>query len=831
MNKGITFYKLISPYPEDTTKGCGLVGSEIDQNFFNLKEMDINKTYLDGYVLVLERIGGEKLYIDLKPLLGNMTTNFSVDFNKTNGTIVISHNGYEEIIDGLITVENLGESAMRQVVSDGTLYGNGTKSAPLRISPAFRCGTYAPVKRMIDLTEIDSSLPCKNIKGDRYLTREMVNEFGKLYDYFAVRRIQEDLDAEGKGWRIPTKADWDNMLNAIEPCDEYKTHNQINGNVQGGKYAGRFLKSVKYWKASNINNDQCGTFYADNSFVGYDVACSNSKCCCPTPTPPPLVTPEGIDAFGMGILPSGYGDGGQLNGYFLERTMFWTSTMTHVSDVYVKRFDYNKATVVQEIISPKNIASIRLVKDYTGDNHFDTEYINGQDYKTVLLPAENTTNGHLIWTTTNVDFTDCRYCPIEPNNGLGLPLESTYYKYYINEWDGFKWVKKQMQEGESVVLMIGLNGKKNIEYRIVNGELVSEVQMVFEEVLEDVSPKLDYLQSQINTNHDNIQTLFTTTENLQFQINNNSERISSEEETRIKNDRILADKIQTLSDDNNTEHAEINQRIDEEIKNRENADNNILTSIRTLSNTLQQEILDRQSGDARLNSKIDNLAEKQANDVAHLHELLRLLDATYKEADAKLQAQIDELTSEHHEDSMKIWEAINKEIQDRVEADDVLLQTINQVIEDYKAADAELDKKISDLEALHINETTILWEEIQKLVQADKDIISRIDAIEADYKAEDEKIWDSIQEIKDYLQEHEGSSAEEIANIKERLDKLETDLAAEIERSTAKDAEIESRLLTKDGHEFNCRKGYLKLNTEGKDNVITIQLDSNYGTF
>lgn len=830
MNKGITFYKLISPYPEDTTKGCGLVGSEIDQNFFNLKEMDINKTYLDGYVLVLERIGGEKLYIDLKPLLGNMTTNFSVDFDKSNGTIVISHNGYEEIIDGLITTENLDESAMKQVVSDGTLYGNGTKSSPLKISPAFRCGTYAPVKRMIDLTEIDSSLPCKNIKGDRYLTREMVNEFGKLYDYFAVRRIQEDLDAEGKGWRIPTKADWDNMLNAIEPCDEYRTHNQINGNVQGGKYAGRFLKSVKYWKASTVGTNSCDNYYSDKSFVGYDVSCNTTSNCCPTPTPQP-VSPEGIDAFGMGILPSGYGDGGQLNGYFLERTMFWTCSMTHVSDVYVKRFDYNKATVVQEIISPKNIASIRLVKDYTGDNHFDTEYINGQDYKTVLLPAQNTPNGHLIWTTTNVDFTDCRYCPVEPNNGLGLPLESTFYKYYINEWDGFKWVKKQMQEGESVVLMIGLNGKKNIEYRIVDGELVSEVQMVFEEVLEDVTPKLEDLQSQINVNHDNINELFNKTENLQLQINNNSERITSEEQTRITNDRILADKIQTLSDDNNTEHAEINQKIDEEIKNRENADNNILTLIRTLSNTLQQEIIDRQSGDERLNTKIDNLAEKQANDVAHLHELLRTLDAAYKEADAKLQEQIDNLNTEHSDDSAKIWKAINKEIQDREEADDVLLQTINQIVEEYKAADAELNNKISDLEALHIKETTILWEEVQKLIQADKDIIARIDTIESDYKAEDEKIRADIQAIKEYLKEHEDTSTVEIAEIKKRLDKVEKDLAAEIERSIAKDDELESRLLTKEGHEFNCRKGYLKLNTEGKDNVITIQLDSNYGTF
>ena len=41
MNKGLYYYKLQSPYPEDITKNCKLTINEIDNNFLSLKDEDI----------------------------------------------------------------------------------------------------------------------------------------------------------------------------------------------------------------------------------------------------------------------------------------------------------------------------------------------------------------------------------------------------------------------------------------------------------------------------------------------------------------------------------------------------------------------------------------------------------------------------------------------------------------------------------------------------------------------------------------------------------------------------------------------------------------------
>ena len=41
MTRGLYYYKLVSPYPEDVTKNCKLTINEIDSNFFELKNEDI----------------------------------------------------------------------------------------------------------------------------------------------------------------------------------------------------------------------------------------------------------------------------------------------------------------------------------------------------------------------------------------------------------------------------------------------------------------------------------------------------------------------------------------------------------------------------------------------------------------------------------------------------------------------------------------------------------------------------------------------------------------------------------------------------------------------
>ena len=46
--KGVVYYKLAPGYPGDETKNCGLVGSEIDNNFFFLRGYDIESVRVDG---------------------------------------------------------------------------------------------------------------------------------------------------------------------------------------------------------------------------------------------------------------------------------------------------------------------------------------------------------------------------------------------------------------------------------------------------------------------------------------------------------------------------------------------------------------------------------------------------------------------------------------------------------------------------------------------------------------------------------------------------------------------------------------------------------------
>lgn len=55
-------------------------------------------------------------------------------------------------------------------------------------------------------------------------------------------------------------------------------------------------------------------------------------------------------------------------------------------DLYVKQFFYKKGGVIQEAECPLPFYSVRLVKDYDGSNYFDSEYIDGIIYKTILFP-------------------------------------------------------------------------------------------------------------------------------------------------------------------------------------------------------------------------------------------------------------------------------------------------------------------------------------------------------------------------------------------------------------------------------------------------------------
>jgi len=91
---GLTFYKLISPYLEDVTKGSGLYGREIDSNFMALKDAD--KELFDlistGYTSLNNQITGETASriagdLSLQNQITGLTMSVSTGYTSLNNQI------------------------------------------------------------------------------------------------------------------------------------------------------------------------------------------------------------------------------------------------------------------------------------------------------------------------------------------------------------------------------------------------------------------------------------------------------------------------------------------------------------------------------------------------------------------------------------------------------------------------------------------------------------------------------------------------------------------------------------------------------------------------
>lgn len=664
-NKGLTYYRLTSPYEGDITKNCSLDGYEVDSNFFTLEGRDIKSVSVAGDELVITLVNGET--ISSLNAFADFTKDMTFNFDTTNGVLYITRNGVTQTISGFATSYNTGET----VATDGTVKGNGKPSNPIGLSPMFKPGMYRPVKKVVDMTRCET-LPsgCAVMPGDRYVTLENISEYGFLYNFDGVRKIACDLSACNSPWRIPTKNDWDDMLNAIEPCEEDREHASATCNRYFGKYAGKFLKSKDFWKLEgSCDSNTCINYYDD--------VCSTTTNTCATTTcgelgdsqkRPPFYPNRGIDKYGFGVTPAGYTDDGCQFGYFLERAWFWTGTNNQCSNAYTKRFEYDKSTVYQDVISSKYNLSLRLVKDYDGDNYFERENILGMPYSTVLMPSQS--KGKAIWTATNIALPNKRYNPVLPNNGMGITFTK---KYFLNEWDGKKWLKNEMSEGESVVIENAPNGNSNIEYRIVKGDLVNTANAIYEDILKSVTGTIDNLQDQIN----NEVTRAVAKEN-QIDANLNSEvERSTQKDTQHDNDIL---NVNNRVDATDAKVKEINDTLSafgDETKRAFDQINNVLeTSINTINSAIEAERVERGNKDTELTEKIDKeVADRTTAD----EDLKKLIDSINTGSD-------------------EISKRLDAEIENREAADKVLQQNIDNEVARATSAEKELDSKISALD-------------------------------------------------------------------------------------------------------------------------------------
>ncbi len=791
MIDGITYFRKNSPYTGDVTKNCALDGVEVDNNFFVLEGRDIKTLKVDGSDIVIELQNGKIIRsVDaLKDVTDLKHTAVSeLEFDKENGVLKFVRNGEQVAITGFATESNIGSDtkpgSVVTVAVDDSLKGNGLAASPFSISPMFKTGQYEPVKKIISVVDGESLPVCKTLTvGDRYLTKEYVSVYGMLYNYEAVKKIACNLNKANSPWRIPTKEDWDDMLNAVEPCPKDRDHNSATANKYLGAWAGKLLKSTDLWLHSSTidpcSNDTCinyDTVSCGNSGNGCEgtycgKVCDNSCGCCDCGNMG--CDNRGLDAFGFHIVPAGYADDGRNFVFFGERAYFWTATNSNCENVYVKRFEYNKNSVYQNVIASQNYLSLRLIKDYNGHNYHESEKILSDQYPTVMMPSVK--NGHSIWTSVNVSL-GCGCGRIEPNNGLALAHTT---KFYLNEWDGKEWLRNELKDGESVVIKKAPNGQTNAEYRLSDGKLINVAQITYEAVINDINPKLNELGTKIDN-----------------EINRSIAKDTMIEDT-INNE--LRPNITKNSNDIatvNTNLVSAIGNINEAIKT---VNDNLVDAVNTINGGIATEIQERKDADA---------AEKEAR------------IATDEEIKATVAAN---------------KEILDQEIERATTKDNELATAIAEEKQAREAKDAELENKIGQ----HQTVSDEHYQELKGLINTNKDSIDNLSTdldatktdlnntkqVLTDFGKETAKAFEQInQVITDGFNTINGGIATE---IQERKDAD----AAEKEARIATDEEIKATILTEEGTSFDTNNGVLTLKSKGGTNDIKVQFSMNFGEF
>ena len=506
----ILLFQLPPKYSNETRKGCGLLGKEIDANF----------QYLNGNDVVdfrVERTEDEQ---------GNITNNLIIQLRNGQEFPVSIDEEFNpdtfayDPVHGIFTITRYNGEVVKltgflvegrdiHVVNDGTIDGDGTWLKPLTINPTLKTGVYSPVQEYIDLTDgagyetledflADNEDKYTKTKGLRFLTRETVNSFGYLY---SLKGAKEAVESVGGGWRIPTLEDWDNMLNYIEQMNGCECDNPHEGRriKELGCIAGKTLKSEKLWLDD------------ENAF--------------------------GTDDFGFAALPVGSmlcnQDVSDDIPDFRRNAYFWTGTDYEGDGAWIKSLSFTNTTVRQEPDAGIRMYSLRLVKDGQWDG-IDNEVIGGEIVPCAAMPyIDKEGDRHsLIWTMINVAI------PISHEKEYRYPTvweqyaDETGYKnvqpgYFICEWNGNEWKKRQMLDGESVIILdsdsldgTDDNEKEYAEYRVEWDENLEEYILVdvldvfrqeVAQLVDDLNDRVEALEVSAHT-HDNKEILDGITE-------------------------------------------------------------------------------------------------------------------------------------------------------------------------------------------------------------------------------------------------------------------------------------------------------------------------------
>lgn len=303
-------------------------------------------------------------------------------------------------ISGFVTTENIYHTS--------SINGNGSKENPLRIPNLLHTEYNIGVKAIVD------ELPKENLhNGDKYVTVNKHSNFGCLYNKQGMLTIVDELAKINSNWRVPTKEDWDNLLNSIETCDEDRQHGGTDTNVVYGKIAGKALKSREFWTGN-----------------------------------------ENLDKFGMNIFPTGLSNVQSELTSENEKAIFWCNTPYDENNFYLKGFN-NDSDAVKQTVSDEDKYSIRLVADYHGEGLDGYVNLFGENYDVIVFRDINQ-----MWISTNLDYyIDSLRCDsFEYENATISNIHT------LNHWNGEYWEKKELENGSIINV-----GKNPIEkYKVIS---------------------------------------------------------------------------------------------------------------------------------------------------------------------------------------------------------------------------------------------------------------------------------------------------------------------------------------------------------------------------
>ena len=642
---GIIYYKLdaiTNGYIGDITKNCGLKGEEIDGNFNFLRGHDIESISFDeNDNLVIKRYDGSVLTTvkTEKP-----EYNFAYDTNFGILTI-ITPNGEEILLEGFYTE--------KQIHHDFTLDGTGLQNNPLKISNLAQTGRYFPAIKLVE------TLPSENVaKFDRYVTKEKISRFGELYNISTVNAFQQKLKENNSKWRVPTKEDWDSLLNFVD-C-ENPEHGSSNDENYYGEFAGAALKSTHYWNAFN------GKVLSD-------------------------------DIYGFSILPVGYVNDNYNS--FGNTTAFWSSTEFENSGKYfVKCFDYNSEQVGLKLLDDKNYLSLRLVKDYKIDEISDTEVVEGTTIKCLHIPGHN-----LIWSKENVILTNMQgVTPEEWKDYENIESEDDSYvvRFFINEWNGNSWDKQELKEGVGIVLYEGEYGRMH-EWMVIDGVLtdVSEfIKPEFANEINNVNSKIDAEIERAVSVEESIVSHVNTLEN---DLTNTVNFINS----KIDNEII------SLNDNINGEVNKLTTKIDETVNALDNKFTNEIENILSETSQIKEDIdlinvnvsTNLQSAIDYTNKEIESLENKVVENVESIkNELTQNINSIQDNLITELQntnTNISSLEAQTIADKNEINQKINSTNNTLNDFKVFINEKFDSLDKNLVNDFATLDSRISNLES------------------------------------------------------------------------------------------------------------------------------------